>query len=85
VVNELGMLQFGAKINGCEAPGCSLQLKGKWELSSVHGCGYLRMDGPLVNCISGAGDTGSYSFRLGDTPMTSGIVKIVHTLLSFKS
>ena len=77
VVNELGTLQFEAKVNGRVAPGCSLKTEVKWELSDVHGSGNLRMNGQMVNCISGEGDVGKYCFRLGDTPMTSGIVKIL--------
>ena len=80
VVNELGTLQFEARVNGCVAPGCSLKAGVKWELSDVHGSGHLRVDGPMVNCMSGEGDVGKYCFRLGDTPMTSGIVKRVFLL-----
>jgi hypothetical protein len=75
VVNELGTLQFEAKINGLVAPACSLEAVVKWELSAVHGSGNLRMKGQMVNCMSGEGDVGKYCFRLGDTPMTSGIVE----------
>ena len=77
VVNKLGTLQLEAKINGRVAAGCSLKLEVKWELSSIHGYGYLRSDELMVNCLSGEGDAGKYSFRLGDTPMTSGIVQKV--------
>jgi hypothetical protein len=31
----------------------------------------------MINCLSGEGDVGKYCFRLGDTPMTSGIVKML--------
>ncbi|CAB4001104.1 Hypothetical predicted protein [Paramuricea clavata] len=74
LVNELGTLQFEAKIKGVAAPSCSLEAEVKWELSAVHGSGYLRMNGQMVmiNCLSGEGDVGKYCFRLGDTPMTSG-------------
>ena len=76
VVTELGTLQFEAKINGLVAPGCSLNAEVEWELSAVHGSGNLQMNaGQMVNCMSGEGDVGKYCFRLGDTPMTSGIVK----------
>ena len=76
VVTELGTFQFEANINGCVVPGCSLEAEVKWELSAVHGSGYLRMNaGQMVNCMSGEGDVGKYCFRLGDTPMTSGIVE----------
>jgi hypothetical protein len=74
VVDELGTLQFEAKINGLAAPGCSLEAEVKWELSAVHGSGYLRMNRQMVNCMSGEGDVGKYCFRLGDTPMMSGIL-----------
>ncbi len=84
VVNELGTLQFEAKVNGCVAPGCSLKAEVKWELSGVHTSGYLRINGPMVNCMSGEGDVGKYCFRLGDTPMTSGIVKSIVYLLYLK-
>ena len=81
VVNELGTLQFEAKINGLVAPTCSLEAEVKWELSDVHGSGNLRMNGQMVNCLSGEGDVGKYCFRLGDTPMTTGIVKYLkHSL-----
>jgi hypothetical protein len=74
VVNELGTLQFEAKINyGLAAPACSLDAEVKWELSAVHGSGYLRMNGQMVNCMSGEGDVGKYCFILGDTPMMSGM------------
>ena len=75
VVNELGTLQFEAKINGLVAPCCSLKTEVEWELSAVYGSGYLRINGEMVNCMSGEGNVGKYCFRLGDTPMTSGIVK----------
>jgi hypothetical protein len=75
VVNELGTLQFEANINGLVAPCCSLKTEVEWELSAVYGNGYLRINGEMVNCMSGEGDVGKYCFRLGDTAMTSGIVK----------
>ena len=75
VPDQLGTLQFHAKINNCVSPGCSLKADVQWELSDVHGSGYLRADRQLyLNCMSGEGDVGTYSFRLGDTPMTTGIV-----------
>ena len=88
VVNELGTLQFKAKINGCVAAGCSLKLEVMWELSNIHGCGYLRMDELMVNCLSGQGDAGNYSFRLGDTAMTTGVhrwkVEVRHAIQDAK-
>ena len=75
VPDQLGTLQFHAKINGCVSPGCSLKADVQWELSYAHGSGYLRADRQLyLNCMSGEDDVGTYSFRLGDTPMTTGIV-----------
>jgi hypothetical protein len=85
VVTELGTLQFEAKINGLVAPGCSLNAEVKWELSDVHGSGYLRMNGQMINCMSGEGDVGKYCFRLGDTPMTTGIVKYLKDSLYIAS
>ena len=81
VINKLGTLQFEAKINGLVAPGCSLEAEVKWELSDVHGSGYLRKNGQMVNCMSGEGDVGKYCFRLGDTSMTTGIVKYLKDCL----
>ena len=76
IPNELGTVQFEAKINGCKSPGCSLNVDVQWELSDVHGNGYLRADKQThLYSMSGEGDVGTYSFRLGDTPMSSGIVK----------
>ena len=76
VPNELGSLQFDAKINGRVSLGCSVKEVVQWELSDVHGNGYLRADRHAnLYCMSGEGDVGTYSFRLGDTPMSSGIVK----------
>ena len=76
VPNELGTVQFEAKINGCVSPGCSLEVDVQWELSNVHGNGCLRADkhGNLYRML-GEGDVGTYSFRMGDTPISSGIVK----------
>ena len=87
LVNELGTLQFEAKINGVAAPSCSLEAEVKWELSPVHGSGYLRMNGEmvLINCMSGEGDVGKYCFRLGDTSMTSGIMKYLKDCLYIRS
>jgi hypothetical protein len=85
VVNELGTLQFEAKIDGVVAPGCSLEAEVKWELSDVHGSGNLRMNGQMVNCLSGEGDVGKYCFRLGDTPLTTGIVKYLKDSLYIAS
>ena len=85
VVNELGTLQFEAKINGLVAPTCSLEAEVKWELSDVHGSGNLRMNGQMVNCLSGEGDVGKYCFRLGDTPLTTGIVKYLKDSLYIAS
>ena len=79
VVTELGTLQFEAKINGVVAPACSLDAEVKWELSDVHGSGYLRMNGQMINCV------GKYCFRLGDTPMTTGIVKYLKDSLYITS
>ncbi|XP_028399229.1 tripartite motif-containing protein 45-like isoform X3 [Dendronephthya gigantea] len=74
VVKELGTLHFGAKINGCLAPGCSVNADVNWEMDYKHGCGYLRMsNGQIFNCMSGEGDVGRFCFRLGDTPMTAGV------------
>ena len=74
VPDQLGTLQFHAKINGCLSPGCSLKADVQWELSYAHGSGYLRADRQLyLNCMSGEGDVGTYSFRLGDSPMSAGI------------
>ncbi|CAB4044670.1 Hypothetical predicted protein [Paramuricea clavata] len=83
VINKLGLgtLQFEAKINGVVAPGCSLEAEVKWQLSDDHGSGYLRKNEQMVNCMSGEGDVGKYCFRLGDTPMTSGIVKYLKDCL----
>ena len=76
VASELGTLQFDAKINGYLSPGCSLKIDVQWELSDVHGNGYLRADKHTrLYSMPGEGDVGTYSFRLGDTPMSSGIVK----------
>ena len=44
VPDDLGSLQFDAKINGYVSPGCSLKVDVQWELSDVHGKGYLRAD-----------------------------------------
>jgi hypothetical protein len=85
VINELGTLQFEAKINGFVAPACSLEAEVKWELSDVHGSGNLRMNGQMVNCLSGEGDVGKYCFRLGDTPLTTGIVKYLKDSLYIAS
>ena len=75
VPDQLGTLQFHVKINGCVSPGCSLKADVQWELSYAHGSGYLRADRQLyLNCMSGEGDVGTYSFRCGDTPMSTGIV-----------
>ena len=75
VPDQLGTLQFDAKINGCVSPGCSLKADVQWELSYAHGSGYLRADRQLyLNCMSGEGDVGTYSFRCGDTAMSTGIV-----------
>ena len=81
IINRLGTLQFEAKINGLVAPACSLDAEVKWELSDVHGNGYLRKNGQMVNCMSGEGDVGKYCFRLGDTSMTTGIVKYLKDCL----
>jgi hypothetical protein len=81
MINRLGTLQFEAKINGLVAPACSLEAEVKWELSDVHGNGYLRKNGQMVNCMSGEGDVGKYCFRLGDTSMTTGIVKYLKDCL----
>ena len=76
VPNELGTIQFEAKINGRVSPDCSLRADVQWELSDVHGNGYLRADRQThLYIMSGEGNVGTYSFRLGDTPMSSGIVK----------
>ena len=76
VPGELGTIQFEAKINGYGSPGCSLKVDLQWELSNVHGNGYLGGDKHgQFNSMSGEGDVGTYSFRLGDTSMSSGIVK----------
>ena len=75
VPNELGTVQFEAKINGRASPGCSLKVDVQWELSDVHGNGHLRADTQRhFYSMSGEGDEGTYSFRLGDTLMSSGIV-----------
>ena len=72
---ELGTVQFEAKINGRASPGCSVKVDVQWELSDVHGNGYLRADKRThFYSMSGEGDVGTYSFRLGDTAMSSGVV-----------
>ena len=72
---ELGTVQFEAKINGRASPGCSVKVDVQWELSDVHSNGYLRADKRThFYSMSGEGDVGTYSFRLGDTAMSSGIV-----------
>ena len=73
VPTELGTLQFSAKINGSTATGCSLTADVKWELSDAYGSGYLQFNREIVDSMSGEGDVGQYCFRLGDTPMTSGM------------
>ena len=79
VPDELGTLQFHATINGCVSPGCSLKADVQWELSDAHGSGYLRADRQLLlrNSMSGKGDVGMYSFRLGNTPMSRGIDSVL--------
>ena len=73
VPTELGTLHFEAKINDCMAPGCSLTADVKWELNDAYGSGYLQFNEQIVDSMSGEGDVGQYCFRLGDTPMTSGM------------
>ena len=87
VVNELGMLQFETKINGLAAPACSLEAEVKWELSPANGSECLRMNGEMVmiKCLSEEGDVKKYCFRLGDTPMTTGIVKYLKDCLYIRS
>ena len=86
VPNELGTVQFEAKINGRASPGCSLKIDVQWELSDVHGNGHLRADKQRhFYSMSGEGDVGIYSFRLGDTLMSSGIVKKFKVVIAPKT
>ena len=76
VPNEPGTIQFEAKINGRVSPDCSLKTDVQSEMSDVHGNGYLRANRQThLYIMSGEDNVGTYSFRLGDTPMSSGIVK----------
>ena len=86
VPNELGTVQFEAKINARASPGCSLKVDVQWGLSDVHGNGFLRADKQRhIYSMAGEGDVGTYSFRLGDTLMSSGIVKKIKVALDPKT